>query len=103
MIDVHIHTKYSDGTDSVIELLEKAEKVGLECISITDHDNCKAYEELQSLNISDYYSGKLIKGIEIKCSFRGRLIEVLGYNYDLEKMNAWINEYYKDKQRKDLQ
>lgn len=103
MIDVHIHTKYSDGTDSVIELLEKAEKVGLECISITDHDNCKAYEELKSLNISDYYSGKLIKGIEIKCSFRGRLIEVLGYNYDLEKMNAWINEYYKDKQRKDLQ
>lgn len=103
MIDIHLHTKYSDGTDSVVELLENAEKAGLKCISITDHDNCKAYEELKNINIRDYYSGKLIKGIEIKCSYQGRLIEVLGYNYDLDKMNAWIDEYYKDKQRKDLQ
>ena len=34
MIDLHIHTHYSDGTDSVIELLKKAENLNLECISI---------------------------------------------------------------------
>ena len=103
MIDLHIHTHYSDGTDGVVELLKKAESLKLECISITDHDNCRAYKELENINIKDYYSGKLINGIEIKCAFRGRLIEVLGYDYDLNKMNAWIDEYYKDKQRKDLQ
>lgn len=103
MIDIHVHTTYSDGTDSVIELLTKAEKLGLECISITDHDNCKAYEELKKLDISKYYSGKIINGIEIKCSYNGRLIEVLGYNYDIEKLNVWINDYYKDKKRTILQ
>ena len=29
MIDMHIHTKYSDGTYSPKELLERAEKLGL--------------------------------------------------------------------------
>ena len=47
MIDVHIHTKYSDGTDEVIELLKSAEIAGLEVISITDHNTAKAYEELE--------------------------------------------------------
>lgn len=103
MIDLHIHTLYSDGTDTVKDLLRKAESLNLECISITDHDNCKAYKELANINVKDYYSGKLIPGIEIKCSYHGRLIEVLGYNYDFDKLNMWIDEYYKDKQRKDLQ
>ena len=43
MIDLHMHTTYSDGTDTVKELLEKAEFLGLEVISITDHNTCKAY------------------------------------------------------------
>ena len=50
MIDMHLHTSYSDGTDSVVELLTKAESLNLECISITDHDNCRAYNELKNIN-----------------------------------------------------
>lgn len=42
MIDLHIHTTYSDGTDSVKEVLEKAQAIGLNCISITDHDRCRS-------------------------------------------------------------
>ena len=42
MIDMHLHTSYSDGTDSVVELLKKTESLNLEFISITDHDNCRA-------------------------------------------------------------
>ena len=34
MIDLHIHTNYSDGTDTVEELLKKAEKINLQYISI---------------------------------------------------------------------
>ena len=43
MIDLHIHTNHSDGTDSVEELLKKAEVKNLEIISITDHDSVGAY------------------------------------------------------------
>lgn len=103
MIDMHIHTKYSDGTYTVKEVLEKAEELGLKYISITDHDNCKAYNELNELNVKNYYSGKVIQGIELKCLYQSRLIEVLGYNYNKEILENWLNEFYKNRQRKDTQ
>lgn len=103
MIDMHIHTKYSDGTYTVKEVLEKAEKLGLKYISITDHDNCMAYNEFENLKVEDYFSGKLVQGIELKCLYNARLIEILGYNYDKEKLEKWLNEFYKNRQRKDTQ
>lgn len=103
MIDLHIHTNNSDGTDSVEELLKKAEQLKLEYISITDHDNCNGYNQLKNINISDYYSGKIIPGIEIKCTYKKRTIEVLGYKINTDKMNNWMENFYKDKQRDKLQ
>ena len=103
MIDLHIHTNCSDGSDTVEELLKKAEDRHLEYISITDHDTCEAYEKLRKINIKEIYSGKLIPGIEIKCSYQKRTIEVLGYKINTEKMQEQLNEFYKGKSREDLQ
>lgn len=58
MIDMHIHTNNSDGTDSVKELLEKAENLKLKYISITDHDTCRSYDELKNtdyINVFFWY------------------------------------------------
>ena len=88
MIDLHIHSKYSfDGSDEITNILKKAEEIGLKYISITDHNNAHAYEEFAKLNIKDYYSGKLIPGIEINSKAAGVPIEILGYNFDYKKMN----------------
>ena len=87
MIDLHVHTTYSDGADSLIEVLKKAEEMELSYISITDHDNCNAYKELKNIDIKKYYTGTIIPGIEIKCGYKGRLIEILGYKIDTEKMH----------------
>ena len=103
MIDLHIHTNNSDGTDTVEELLKKAEKLKLEYISITDHDTCDGYKQLEKLDVDKIFSGKIIPGIEIKCTYLKRTIEVLGYKINTDKMNKWMKEFYKDKQRKDLQ
>lgn len=103
MIDLHLHTKYSDGTDTVEELLKNAEELKIEYISITDHDNCKAYEELEKINVNNYYTGHIIPGIEIKCAYGSRLIELLGYNINTKKMQEWANEFYKDKTKEKLQ
>ena len=97
MIDLHIHTNYSDGTDSLIEVLQKAESAGLEMISITDHDRVDAYEELEKIDMKQYYSGKIIKGIEIKCWYETRNIEILGYGIDVNKIQKWLNDFYKEK------
>ena len=103
MIDLHMHSTNSDGTDSVIDLLKKAEEKNLDYISITDHDTCNGYEELEKIDVKEYYHGKIIPGIEIKCSYGKNLIEVLGYNINVNKMKSWTKEFYKDKSREKLQ
>lgn len=60
MIDLHVHTNNSDGTDTVEELLKKAEELKLKYISITDHDTCAGYNELKKLDVSKIFSGKII-------------------------------------------
>lgn len=94
MIDLHMHTKYSDGTDSVKEILNNANKIKLETISITDHNTCNAYQEMEEFSVSKFYNGKIIVGCEFTTSFDDRLIEVLGYGFDYIKVNEYLNNYY---------
>ena len=94
MIDLHIHSNNSDGTDSVEEILKKAEEQRLEYISITDHDNCDAYDILNKINVQELYTGEIIKGIELKCAYQGRLIDILGYNYNVRKMKKKLKKFY---------
>ena len=94
MIDLHMHTKYSDGTDNIIEFLQKAEKNNLEIISITDHNNVKAYYELEKLNVKDYFHGKIITGIELNTKILNIPIEVLGYNIDYKLMDSLLPSFY---------
>lgn len=86
MIDLHIHTTYSDGTDSLIKVLEKAEKMNLDIISITDHDKVDAYFELKNIDIKKYFSGKIINGSEVKSIYKGRSIEILGYGININRI-----------------
>ena len=43
MVDMHIHTLYSDGDKTVEEVLKMCEEKKLEYISITDHNTTKQY------------------------------------------------------------
>ncbi len=97
MIDLHMHSTYSDGTNTVVELLKKAEELKLEVISITDHETCKAHFELKNIDVKKYYSGEIIPGVEIKGFYKGRVIDILGYDIDTEKMEEWLTNFYKDK------
>ena len=60
MIDLHLHTTYSDGTWSLEELLRNAENSGTSVISITDHDTVEAHKVLRNLDYSKFYSGEII-------------------------------------------
>jgi len=50
MIDLHMHTKYSDGSDSLCELLTRVENKKLNTISITDHNTALVYEKMEKIN-----------------------------------------------------
>jgi hypothetical protein len=92
MIDLHMHTNYSDGTCTVRELLEEAQKKKLECISITDHDTCLSYDDLRDENIRKLFKGKMICGCELKSIVEGTVIEILGYNVDPNMINREITK-----------
>lgn len=94
MIDLHVHTNYSDGSDSLIDVLKIAESKNVKCLSITDHNNCNAYKELEAINVKDYYSGNIISGIELNTKLFGIPIEVLGFGIDPKKMNQITSENY---------
>ena len=94
MIDLHCHTTNSDGTYTTTELLKKAEEKGITLLSITDHDTTKAHYDIDNININKYYSGKIITGIEINCVFDNVKIELLGYGFDKEPVQEWLDTLY---------
>jgi Predicted metal-dependent phosphoesterases (PHP family) len=88
MIDLHIHTTSSDGSDEPEEVLIKAQQSGLKYISITDHDSIGAYKKLGKIKISDYFKGRIIPGCEFSAVHNEKPIEILGYGIDLETINS---------------
>jgi len=88
MIDLHIHTTSSDGSDEPKDILIKAQQVGLKYISITDHDSISAYKWLRDNNVNNYFQGNIIPGCEFSAVHNGKPIEVLGYGIDLEVISS---------------
>ena len=73
MIDIHMHTIYSDGDKTVEEVLKMCEDKKLEYISITDHDTCKQYDD-ETLKYNKIFSGKIIKGSELHAVIQNNII-----------------------------
>ena len=86
MIDLHIHTTYSDGLNNLKDVLIKAQKIGLNTISITDHDTTLAYTELENIPYKRIFTGNIITGIEISSKYKGYKIELLAYNFNNHKL-----------------
>lgn len=102
MVDMHIHTLYSDGDKTVKEVLEMCEKKKLEYISITDHNTCKQYEDEGFKK--NYYTGKIIKGVEMNATFINKKIEVLGYNIKEPKIiEEWSQKFFSEEVLKQQQ
>ncbi len=102
MIDIHMHTIYSDGDKTVEEILKMCEERKLEYISITDHDTCKQYED-EALKNNKIFSGKIIKGTELHAAFQNKNIEILAYNINLSIINEWCEKYYSEGKLKEQQ
>lgn len=88
MIDLHLHTTTSDGSDEPKDILIKAQQLGLDYISITDHDSIGAYKKLKDINIHNYFKGNLIHGCEFSAVHNGKPIEILGYGIDFEVISS---------------
>jgi len=102
MIDMHMHTVYSDGDKTVEEVLKMCEERKLEYISITDHDTCSQYDD-ELLKNNNIFSGKIIKGTELHAVFQDKSIEILAYNINTNIISEWREKYYSEEQLKEQQ
>lgn len=85
--DLHVHSNYSDGSNSIREVLKQAHDNGMTHISFVDHDTVAGLPEVQRQGLE--YGITVIPGIEISAyDFkRNRKVHVLGYNYQTEAVN----------------
>jgi len=85
--DLHVHSLWSDGSDSVETLFRKARNLGLSMLSITDHDTTIGTEEAL------YWGKKLgieaVPGLEISAMDpeSGSPVHILGYHYNQKAEN----------------
>lgn len=80
MIDLHLHSTFSDGTFTPEELVKMARKDGLKAISITDHDTVAGTAE--ALSAGETYGLRVIPGVELSV-FLGEIhFHLLGYNFN---------------------
>ena len=79
--DLHMHSTYSDGTDTPLELCQLALQNNINVISITDHDSIEGVKSLLGEDLPK--DVKIIPGVELSLMSQGKMIHILGYYIDL--------------------
>ncbi|PIQ92077.1 MAG: phosphoesterase [Parcubacteria group bacterium CG11_big_fil_rev_8_21_14_0_20_39_14] len=79
-IDLHMHSHYSDGELSPEKLVKECKKLGLEIISLTDHETVWGVEE--AIKAGKKSGISVIPGIEFSCNFQEQEQHLLGYFID---------------------
>ncbi len=76
-IDLHTHSKHSDGTLSPTELVELAAAEGLCALALTDHDTTSGVEE--AADTGARVGVEVIPGCEVSTNYEGRSVHVLAH------------------------
>ena len=92
--DLHIHSRYSSGTQTPEEAIQEALSKGITFISFTDDDTMDAYLELGDL--AKKYGVTYIKGVQISASRNSQLFRLLAY--DCDPQNKPLQELFKENQ-----
>ncbi len=74
MIDLHIHSNYSDGTCSIEEIIKEAKSLGLKQIAITDHNTLDG--SIVASKISDV---EFVIGAELSVDYKDCEVHLLAY------------------------
>lgn len=86
-IDLHTHSRVSDGTDSPAELVRAAAEAGLDVVALTDHDTTAGWDD--AADEADRVGLTLVRGMEMSCEGRGEdgapvAVHLLAYLFDPE-------------------
>lgn len=76
-IDLHTHSRASDGTQSPEELVRAGAAAGLDIMAITDHDTAAGWPEAE--RTARECGVGLVRGMEISTRHQGRGVHLLAY------------------------
>lgn len=76
-IDLHTHSRVSDGTDSPTRLVMKASMAGLGAVALTDHDTFDGLAE--ACAAGQRFGVRVLPGVEMTCHTGDRDVHLLGY------------------------
>lgn len=76
-IDLHTHSRASDGTQTPAELMRAAAAAGLDVIALTDHDTSAGWAEAAATAQEEGVT--LVRGMEISARYKGRGVHLLAY------------------------
>ncbi|MFO7795874.1 MAG: PHP domain-containing protein [Promethearchaeati archaeon] len=96
-IDLHLHSYHSDcGGQSVRQIFSQANKMGLDVISLTDHNTFSGV--MKSLELGEIFGIKVIPGVELSTGINisdKKIIErrdVLVYFPNVERFKIWAEK-----------
>lgn len=78
IVDLHMHSTASDGQYAPAELVQKAKKLGIEIMALTDHDTIDGLDE--AIAEGEKLGIKVIRGIELSADEYPNF-HILGYNF----------------------
>ncbi|ANH36538.1 error-prone DNA polymerase [Nocardioides dokdonensis FR1436] len=76
-IDLHTHSRASDGTQSPAELVHAAVAADLDVLALTDHDTAAGWDE--AAGAASAAGLRLVRGMEISTRFDGQGVHLLAY------------------------
>lgn len=90
-VDLHTHSKASDGILSPRDLIKRAKEQGSTLIALTDHDNTLGLIEAQEA--AKEFSIGFIPGIELSTNHNGESIHMLGFFKDEKYKSKELQEF----------
>lgn len=80
MLDLHVHSTFSDGTDSPEEIASAAKSLHLRAIALTDHDNAYGVGAFLDACRANGVTG--IAGVELSAAVDSGTLHILGLGID---------------------
>lgn len=74
--DLHVHSCFSDGSDSPEELIKKAEEAGLFALTLADHNTVSGVERF--VKAGEKSRVRVVPGIEFTTEYEGKELHIVG-------------------------
>ncbi|MGM9519834.1 MAG: PHP domain-containing protein [Phascolarctobacterium sp.] len=101
LVDLHLHSIFSDGRYTPTQLVEEAAAKGIGVIAITDHDSWNGVAEAQAA-AARLGNVRVLTGVELGAQWENDSVHILAYHVDrgCEALHAKMDELRHGRERR---